>query len=121
MPILNIEIVGPMEDGLRTGLAERLADLAAQALDSRPQGTWVTLNFVPSAHYAENAGGPPPGVWPVMVRVLQAVVPQGAALEKQASDLANAIATAVGRSSEQVHILVEPPAKGRIFFGGQAS
>lgn len=119
MPILNIEIIGPVEERLMNGLAARLADLAGAALNSRPQGTWVKLHFIPSAHYAENNGGPPMGVWPVMVNLVQASVPQGETLAQQADDLASAIATGLERPQENIHILVEPPAKGRIFFGGK--
>lgn len=121
MPILNIEIIGPLEESLLPGLAERLANLAGQALNSRPQGTWVKLKFVPRDQYAENQGGPPPGVLPVIVTLLQATVPHGNALARQAGDLASAIAEGLERPREHIHIIVEPAAKTRIFFGGEPS
>lgn len=118
MPILNIEIVGPIAQKQRADLASHLADLAGEALDSRPQGTWVKLHFIPSEHYAENGGGPAVGVLPVIVSLLQAQVPQGEALAKQVKLLATAIGKGVGRPTENVHIIVEPAASGRIAFGG---
>ncbi len=118
MPILNIEIVGAVAQELRSDLAPRLADLAGEALGSRPQGTWIKLHFIPREHYAENARGPGQGVLPVIVSLLQADVPEGEALAEQIRLLTQAIATGVGRSAEHIHIIVEPPARGRIAFGG---
>lgn len=118
MPILNIEVIGAVAPELRSNLATRLADLAGVALNSRPQGTWVKLHFIPSEHYAENAGGPALGVLPVLVSLLQAQVPEGNALAEQIRLLTQAIAKGVGRPAENIHIIIEPAAQGRIAFGG---
>ncbi len=118
MPIVDVEIVGAPEARLRDGLARRIADAAGEVLRSRPGGTWVRLRYLDAAHYAEN-GGAPEGVRPVLVSVLQAVVPDGDALSEQAARLASAVAEACGRPVENVHVVFEPPAAGRIAFGGK--
>jgi len=118
LPILNVEIIGPVPQALRANLAPRIAELAGQALDSRIQGTWVKLHFIPSEHYAENAGGPAMDGLPVIVSLLQAQVLEGDALREQIKLLTAAIAEGVGRPTENIHIIIEPAAKGRIAFGG---
>jgi len=119
MPILDVEIVGSLPDDVAQGLAEQIAEAAAEALDSGPQGTWVKLRFLAEGQYAENAGGPAQGVEPVFVSVLQASVEEGSQLAERVSGLTKAIAGACGRPAENVHIILEPPAAGRIAFGGK--
>jgi phenylpyruvate tautomerase PptA (4-oxalocrotonate tautomerase family) len=119
MPILEVTIVGELETAGRTGLAGRLADAAARALESRPRGTWVTVHFVLSADYAENDGGPEPGVLPVFVRVLVRELAVGDALRAQAEALTAAIAAECGRPAQNVHVLYEPAARSRVAFGGR--
>ena len=92
MPILRIEIVSDTPQ--RGDLARRLADAAAVALASRPQATWVKLEYVPTSYYAENGGavaGPP-----IIVSLLQADVPDGRHLRDQVRRLAKAVAETVG-------------------------
>jgi phenylpyruvate tautomerase PptA (4-oxalocrotonate tautomerase family) len=119
MPILHVEVVGPLADDVARGLAQRIADAAGRALDSRPQGTWVKLHLLDEQAYAENAGGPPRGAQPVIVSVLQADLPPQSTLAQQASRLTEAIAGACRRPAENVHVIFEPPAAGRIAFGGK--
>lgn len=119
MPILDVEIVGPVPEEVRSGLARRVADAAAAALDTRPQCTWVKLRLLDEDAYAENAGGPPAGVRPVFVSVLQAELPQGAELSAQAARLTAVIAEACRRPAENVHVVFELAAAGRIAFGGR--
>ena len=117
MPILEVELVGEVAADVREGLAQRIADAAGAALDSRPQGTWVKLRRLPSGDYAENGGGAE-GVRPVFVRVLESQVPRGAPLVHRVAELTTAVAEATGRPRENVHVLYEPPAAGRVAFGG---
>lgn len=119
MPILDVEVVGSIPDAVAEGLAERIADAAAEAVGSRPQGTWVKLRCLGEDAYAENGGGPPEGVEPVLVSVLQAEVAEGGELEEQALRLTRGIAEACDRPVENVHIIFEPPAAGRVSFGGK--
>lgn len=118
MPILEIRLIGEVTEDVRTGLAQRIADAAGAALDSRPQGTWVTLQFVDADAYGENQGGPP-GARPVIVSVLQADLPDAAALGEQVARLTDAIAKVCERPAENVHLIFEPRARGRIAFGGK--
>ncbi len=119
MPILDVELVGPVPDEVRQGLAQRIADAVGDALGSRPQGTWVKLRFLEAEAYSENSGGPTADARPVLVSVLQAQPPSGAELSVLASRLTAAIAEACRRPIENVHIIFEPPADGRISFGGK--
>jgi phenylpyruvate tautomerase PptA (4-oxalocrotonate tautomerase family) len=115
MPILEIEIVG--EPGAeRAGLAQRLADAAGRALGSRPRGTWVRLWWLPHDHYAENGGEDGPR--PVFVSVIERDVPPPPELAPRVRALTRAIAEACGRPDENVHVLYQAPARGRMAFGG---
>ncbi len=116
MPILQLDIVGDALD-YPQGLAQRVADAAAVVLSSRPGGTWVKISFCDSANYAEN-GGAAAG-YPMLVSLLQAEPSSGDAQQEQIAALAQAIAHASGHPLENIHILVEPAAKGRIAFGGR--
>jgi len=115
MPILDVEIVGSA-DGVPDDLAQRLADAAGLALESRPNGTWVKLKFIPESMYAENGGAVDPP--PVIVTLVQADPPTDAKLKSQMRRLATAIADVTDRAPGSVHVLCEPPARGRIAFGG---
>ena len=117
MPMLTIEITGDAGE-YPAGLSARLADAAAAVFDSPPGETWVRLRRLDAADYAENAGGPPPGVRPVFVSVIEAHPPEGAARARRAVALAAAIAAACDRPVENVHVIYEPPGAGRVAFGG---
>ncbi len=114
MPILEVEIVGAPETS--DGLAARIAVAAGEALD-KPGGTWVRLRRLEPADYAESDGGPPAGVAPVFVRVLERAAPDD--LDARVERLTDAVAAACGRPAENVHVLYEPPAAGRMAFGGR--
>lgn len=122
MPILDVEIVTAAESahapGLPAGLAARLADVAGVVFGTPAGRTWVRLRRLDGADYAENGGGPEPGVLPVFVTVLQLDPPDAGDLATQVGALARAIADATDRPVEHVHVLYEPPARGRIAFGG---
>ena len=117
MPILNVEIVGEEQD-FAQNLAQQIADAAGEVLESRPQGTWVRLSYLSARNYAENTGADPT-VTPVFVSVILSEVPETQVLRTRVSSLARAIASVLSANPENVHILIEPPAKGRIAFGGK--
>ncbi|RKY18286.1 MAG: hypothetical protein DRQ55_13730 [Planctomycetota bacterium] len=119
MPILEVEIVGEPEAARRAGLARRLADEAGAVLGSGPQGTWARVRVLPAQDYAENGGGPGPGVRPVFVRLLLARHPETKELAELVRRLTEAVARQVDRPVENVHVIVEPPAAGRVAFGGE--
>lgn len=118
MPILDVDFVGPLADSVRRSLARRIADAAGAALGSAPRSTWVRVRFVAEHEYAENDGGEP-GVWPVIVNVLEADPPEGEALAVEVRRLTDAIAAACGRPAENVHLVYAPPGRGRVAFGGR--
>lgn len=108
MPILDITIVGE-----QPASAARIAEVAGDVLGTEPSFTWVSLHRV--SEYAENRVAAPPS--PVIVRVLLRRVPDDRASLARA--LGAAIATELGRARDDVHVLFEPPAAGRIAFGGE--
>jgi phenylpyruvate tautomerase PptA (4-oxalocrotonate tautomerase family) len=116
MPILEIEVV--TADALADDLAQRLAEMAGEVFGSPPGRTWVRLRSLPPHQYAENCTLQPEGHRAVFVAVLKAQPPSGAALASEARSLAEGVARVCGRSVENVHVLYEPGAQGRIAFGG---
>lgn len=118
MPILDVQIVGPLAPPLEAGVAARLAAAAAGVFASPPGATWVRLHRLAAEDYAENGGIDPGESPPVFVALLLADPPEGAARASQAAALAAALAGVVGRPSERVHILYEPAGRGRVAFGG---
>ena len=117
MPILEVEIVLKPGELLTTDIAARIADVAGEALASRPRGTWVKVRALDSALYAENGGGSSLDVFPVFVSVLKSAI-DTEKLKDEANRLAESIAGVCNRPRENVHILYEPEARGRIAFGG---
>jgi enamine deaminase RidA (YjgF/YER057c/UK114 family) len=108
MPILDITLVGSCEANV-----SRIADAAGEVLGTDPSFTWVCIHRV--SEYAENRTAEPPS--PVIVRVLLRALPDDR--EPLARALGAAIGKEVGRSHEDVHVIFEPPAAGRIAFGGE--
>ena len=117
MPLIEVEVVA--DDELSPTLAPRLAEAAGRALEAPAGQTWVRLRRLTTAHYAESGGGPPSGVRPVFVQVLQARLPDEAALARQAAALGAAIAEVCGRPADHVHVVFSPAGEGRVAFGGR--
>lgn len=118
MPILEIEIVLQPGESLPSSLAQKIADHAAAVFGSPPGNTWVRLRAIPEAQYAEN-GSIPPGVFPVFVTILKAVLPEPHVLQQELDQLTRTLAEACARPKENVHILYLPPGAGRVAFGGR--
>jgi phenylpyruvate tautomerase PptA (4-oxalocrotonate tautomerase family) len=117
MPIIDVTIV---EDSYAVpqGLAQRLADAIGRVLSSKPSGTWVKVKLLPRALYAENeveADGRPD---PIFVSITQRALPSGEILRNQTRALTRAVATVCERPEENVHLIYEPKASGRVAFGG---
>ena len=117
MPLIEVEVVA--DDELSPTLAPRLAEAAGGALDAPAGQTWVRLRRLTTASYAESGRGPASGVRPVFVQVLQARLPDEAALGRQAAALTAAIAEVCGRPADQVHVVFSPAGAGRTAFGGR--
>lgn len=118
MPILEIEIALQPEENLAEDLAFQLANTTAGILRSRPRGTWVKLKTLDPGCFAENETDKNEPVYPVFVTVLKSNLDSGA-LATEAKKLAEAVARICNRPIENVHILFEPEAQGRIAFGGK--
>jgi phenylpyruvate tautomerase PptA (4-oxalocrotonate tautomerase family) len=117
MPILDVEIVA--SQALDDGLASRIADMAAQVFGSPPGGTWVRVRSLPKECYAENGVASPEGWHSVFVTVLKAQRPTGLELGAEVRALTEGVARICGRPMENVHVLYEADAQGRIAFGGK--
>jgi phenylpyruvate tautomerase PptA (4-oxalocrotonate tautomerase family) len=116
VPIVDVELVG---DAVVTGATtQRLADALGEALSSRAGGTWVRVRQLERSGYAEN-GGAGNEVRPVFVTVLERTRPTGQALVDQATRVTAAVADVTGRDPDQVHVLFEDDASGRLSFGGR--
>jgi phenylpyruvate tautomerase PptA (4-oxalocrotonate tautomerase family) len=116
VPIVDVEIVGATS--VPPATTQRLADAIGDALSSRPGGTWVRVRSLDESLYAEN-GGVPDHVRPVFVTVLERVRPVGDALETKVARVTAAVAAVIGRPDDNVHVLFEEDAAGRLAFGGR--
>jgi phenylpyruvate tautomerase PptA (4-oxalocrotonate tautomerase family) len=104
MPILEIEIVASgKDDSLPSDLIQSLADIASQVFETPRGTTWVKVQVIPIAHYAEDHGRPA-GVHPVFVSVLKANVPEKNDLEREITRLTSAIAGVLNRPETNIHI-----------------
>ena len=119
MPILDVEIVGEQAgDAPLDGLADRIATDVGAALGTPAGQLWVTVRHLPASHYAEN--GPPIATLPVFVRVLARAQGSSDASSwpQRAASIAAAVSQATARERSSVHVIFEPDASGRVFFGG---
>jgi len=119
MPILDVQVVLPAGQQLAAGMAQAVADAAGASLGADPGRVWVRLEALASTRYAENNSQVSASDLPAFVRVLQAQPPVGPAAEAEILTLTTAIAAALGRPAERVHIEYAPPGKGRVAFGGR--
>ena len=118
MPIIDVEIVGGSRDEVRKASADRIASAAAMVFESPKGQTWVRLRTLDGDRYAENDAPLGPDELPVFVTVLVARPPVGADLAAQVDALTGAIAAAVDRPRDRVHVEYAPPGAGRLAFGG---
>ena len=119
MPILRIEIVQPEGAKLKEGLAQALADAAAQIFGTPTGETWVRLMEIPSAQYAENGVETHRGPYPVFVTIVRYIVPKVSRLEDESRALAKAFAAHLGRPVENIHLHFLPDGRSRFAFGGE--
>jgi phenylpyruvate tautomerase PptA (4-oxalocrotonate tautomerase family) len=119
MPIVDIEIVVNDGEAMRTTFANEAAEAIGEVLATPPGRTWVRVRTLPRLQYAEN-GGTSGGVRPVFVNVLRSQCPAGAQWLDEVRRLTDVVAGLVGRTPENVYVLYQPDARGRIAFGGDA-
>jgi phenylpyruvate tautomerase PptA (4-oxalocrotonate tautomerase family) len=116
MPIVDITLIGEVRAA--PTLCVELAQAVGQALGAAAGSVWVTLTRQPTADYAEN--GPPPEPPPVFVRVL-ARGDDRSTHAAQARAIAGAVAERLARPIDRVHVIFEPHAEDRVYFGGRSN
>jgi len=118
MPILDVEIVTGSKESLEDGLARKLADIAGDILGSAVGGTWVKLRALPREYYAENADTSV-DLRPIFVSILMSKNPSAETMGHQAEELSRSFGMACDRPKENVHVLYQVAAAGRVAFGGE--
>lgn len=119
MPIVDVEVVCDPAAPPEIGTAQRIADEVGRRLAAPKGSTWVRLRWLAADAYAENEAAVGADELPVFALVLHKQPPQGSELEAQVVNVTQAIALALQRSPERVHVQYAPPAAGRQAFGGQ--
>jgi phenylpyruvate tautomerase PptA (4-oxalocrotonate tautomerase family) len=118
MPIVDIEIVARHGEAVAPTLANDLADALGSVLDAAPGKVWVRLRTLGPDGYAENRSGEG-RPFPVFVTLTASAPPQGERLDPVVRQVTEAVANLTGRPRENVHLLVQPAALGRVAFGGK--
>jgi phenylpyruvate tautomerase PptA (4-oxalocrotonate tautomerase family) len=113
MPIFHIETTRrPARAALRS-----LADALGALFDAPAGHVWVRIVPLDAALLAENLEAAPPGG--AFVRVILRALPEEPALAERAKAITRLIAAALSEPESDVHVYFDPPAAGRIAFGGE--
>lgn len=118
MPILDVEMVTDDRSNSETW-AKQIADAAGTAFRTGEGTVWVKLRFVSPANYAENHVPGYSTPRPVFVSILCRDLPPEAEKQVLMRGLADRIGEILQIPAPWVHILFQPPARGRIGFGGE--
>jgi len=118
MPIVDIEIVLRPNEAIREDMASELADELGEIFQSSPGRTWIKVHLLSAAQYAEN-GGRLEGVYPVFVTLMKSELSLMEEMQKEVAKITGAVAQICGRPSENVHVIYQPEARGRVAFGGE--
>jgi phenylpyruvate tautomerase PptA (4-oxalocrotonate tautomerase family) len=113
MPIFHVETT---RRPARTQV-QNLADELGTLFGAQPGHVWVRIVPVDPALYAENATESPPDA--VFVRTILRTLPEEPVLAERAKAIARLVAAALGKPEDDVHVYFDPPAAGRIAFGGE--
>jgi phenylpyruvate tautomerase PptA (4-oxalocrotonate tautomerase family) len=124
MPIITIETLSDspysQDDAMPTPeQLQSLADALGELFGSRPSGTWVRARQQQRAYYAENMIEFGSEMRPVIVEVLKSELASGQDLAIEAAAVCALVAQILGRRTENVHVVYQPAARGRVAFGGQ--
>ena len=124
MPIVTIETLSDSDyspdDALPTPEElQTLADALGELFGSQPSGTWVRARQQQRAYYAENLIEVRADMRPVIVEVLKSELDRGKDLDLEAAAVCALVAQVLGRRTENVHVIYELPARGRVAFGGK--
>jgi phenylpyruvate tautomerase PptA (4-oxalocrotonate tautomerase family) len=132
MPIIRLELIKREDEPeLAHPALQALADALGDQMGTSVAETWVSVTYLPGSGYAENraalagtvsgtiSGTTAATMAPVFAHVLRYQLPEQAQLRSDARAMADIIADHLGRPSENIHIIFEPSARGRIAFGGE--
>ncbi|MGD8417230.1 MAG: hypothetical protein PVH91_09250 [Pseudomonadales bacterium] len=124
MPIVTIETLSDhplsQDDALPTSeQLQSLADALGELFGSQPSGTWVRARQQQRAYYAENLIEIGPEMRPVIVEVIKSELDPGRNLDIEAAAICALVAQVLGRRTQSVHVIYQPPARGRVAFGGK--
>lgn len=112
MPIIRVTVIG--NHALGQNAAKRLAEGAGRIFHSAPGSVWVSIEQIPEHHYAENAlEWPRPLFLHLLLREGAPSIQPG-----QVEALCDLAHTIFHVPVDHIHLMVEPPAAGRVFFGG---
>lgn len=116
MMLLEVEVVGQQAgDPPTEKLAERIAGSVGSVFGIPGGQLLVKLQKISASNFASNAA--PSKTLPVFVRVLVRTK-DPAVWPKRAEAIGSAVSEATSRERASVHVIFEPDATGRIFFGG---
>jgi phenylpyruvate tautomerase PptA (4-oxalocrotonate tautomerase family) len=118
VPIIDIELVCQSEAEFYAVSAAKIASASAKVFASPKGRTWVRLRYLGSECYAENEQCLSAIELPVFVTVLHTRPPEESALVAEVLALTQAIAEAVARPQDRVHVQYAPAGAGRQAFGG---
>lgn len=120
MPIVTLELLQADEDPeVRPEVLQALTDALGTLFQSDAGGTWVKLRYLNRSNYAENHARLCTSIRPVMVEIVHSTLPAQSVLALQAESVCALVAGHLHRPEENVHILYQPDAQGRIAFGGK--
>lgn len=124
MPIITIETLSDEllsdEDALPTpDQLQTLADALGELFGSRPSGTWVKARQQQRAYYAENLTELHRDSRPVIVEILKSDEEPAEDLAIEAAAVCALVAQVLDRRTENVHVIYQPAARGRVAFGGK--
>ena len=119
MPIVTIELLEDDAEQTPSQPLQPLADKLGSLFGSRPAETWVKVRSLPRNRYAENGVEVAPSVRPVMVEVIKSNLGPRAELASEAELISKLIASHYDRPQENVHVIYQTDAAGRIAFGGR--
>lgn len=119
MPIVDVQLVCPHGSDDPPAPAQALADALGRVWASPPGRTWVRVQLLSSASYAENGAPVDEAELPAFVTVLHARPPHGDTLAAEVLAVTTAVAECLGRPIERVHVQYAPPGAGRQAFGGR--
>jgi phenylpyruvate tautomerase PptA (4-oxalocrotonate tautomerase family) len=124
MPIVTIETLSDSllspEDALPTpDELQTLADSLGALFGSAPSGTWVRARQQQRAYYAENMMEISREMRPVIVEILKSDLGTEKDRAIEAAAVCALVAQTLDRNTDNVHVVYQPAARGRVAFGGK--